>query len=64
MMILTVCGGDRSIHLVELMGEKSFHTGVLPTYATIGIWAPLLLTLLRLLQGIVGRWGVTRIIII
>ncbi|MCL4532101.1 MAG: MFS transporter, partial [Actinobacteria bacterium] len=33
--------------------------GVVPTYSSIGVWAPLLLVLMRLLQGfaIGGEWG-------
>jgi len=34
-----------------LVGGGTFLIGVLPTYATIGIWAPILLMLMRLLQG-------------
>jgi MFS family permease len=42
-----------------LMGIGTFLIGVLPTHATIGLAAPLLLTLLRLIQGIGvgGEWG-------
>jgi metabolite-proton symporter len=42
-----------------LMGGATFAMGLLPTYATIGIAAPLLLTLLRLVQGFAlgGEWG-------
>ncbi|MGH3584817.1 MAG: MFS transporter [Pseudonocardia sp.] len=42
-----------------LMGGATFLIGVLPTYATIGVWAPILLTVLRFLQGIGlgGEWG-------
>jgi MFS family permease len=34
-----------------LMGGSTFLVGVLPTYSAIGVWAPLLLVILRLIQG-------------
>jgi MFS family permease len=34
-----------------LMGGSTFLVGVLPTYSSIGAWAPLLLVILRLIQG-------------
>jgi MFS family permease len=42
-----------------LTGLATFLVGVLPGYASIGIAAPLLLTLLRLVQGfgVGGEWG-------
>ena len=42
-----------------LMGIGTFLIGVLPTYNTIGIAAPILLVLLRIVQGIGvgGEWG-------
>jgi MHS family shikimate/dehydroshikimate transporter-like MFS transporter len=42
-----------------LMGISTFLIGVLPTYESIGVAAPLLLLLLRVLQGIAvgGEWG-------
>jgi len=42
-----------------LMGVATFCIGLLPTYDTIGAWAPVLLILLRLLQGfgVGGEWG-------
>ncbi|MCW0213015.1 MAG: MHS family MFS transporter [Pseudonocardia sp.] len=42
-----------------IMGIGTALIGVLPTYASIGIAAPLLLTFLRILQGVAvgGEWG-------
>ncbi|WP_258341437.1 MFS transporter [Saccharopolyspora gregorii] len=37
---------------VAVMGTATMLTGILPTYASIGIWAPILLTLLRIVQGL------------
>ena len=41
------------------MGIATFAIGLLPNYATIGVWAPILLVLLRVVQGIAvgGEWG-------
>jgi MFS family permease len=47
------------ITTLSLMGAATALMGVLPGYATIGIAAPILLTLLRVVQGIGvgGEWG-------
>lgn len=54
-----LCGhfGDRigrkalMVATLLVMGLASTLVGVLPTYATLGIWAPVLLTALRIVQG-------------
>lgn len=42
-----------------LMGAATVLVGLLPGYSTIGLWAPILLVTLRLLQGFAvgGEWG-------
>lgn len=53
--------GRKSMLVLTLliMGTATFLVGVLPTYAQIGAWAPVLLVTLRVLQGIGigGEWG-------
>ena len=53
--------GRKSMLVITLMimGIATFLIGLVPTYATIGIAAPLLLLLLRVAQGIGlgGEWG-------
>lgn len=42
-----------------LMGVASFLIGILPSYATIGVAAPVILVVLRIAQGVAvgGEWG-------
>jgi MHS family shikimate/dehydroshikimate transporter-like MFS transporter len=44
---------------VLIMGIATFLIGLLPTYASAGVWAPLMLLALRIFQGIGigGEWG-------
>ena len=44
---------------ILLVGAVTFLMGCLPTYAQIGVWAPILLVALRFMQGFAvgGEWG-------
>ncbi|HUK06247.1 MAG TPA: MFS transporter [Stellaceae bacterium] len=47
------------ISTLMLMGVATFLVGFVPTYASIGIWGAIILTVLRVIQGIGvgGEWG-------
>lgn len=53
--------GRKSMLVVTMvmMGGASFLIGVLPTYATVGVVAPILLVVVRVVQGVAvgGEWG-------
>lgn len=53
--------GRKNVLLVTLvlMGVATTAIGLLPTYAQIGVWAPILLVTCRALQGLAvgGEWG-------
>ncbi|MFD6953701.1 MULTISPECIES: MFS transporter [unclassified Nocardiopsis] len=53
--------GRKQLLVISLlmMGGATFAVGLLPTYAAVGVAAPLLLTLLRVVQGFAlgGEWG-------
>ncbi|MFJ9413856.1 MFS transporter [Streptomyces sp. NPDC101227] len=53
--------GRKKLLVVSLlmMGGATFAMGLLPTFGTIGVAAPVLLTVLRLIQGFAlgGEWG-------
>lgn len=53
--------GRKNVLILTLliMGIATFLIGLLPSYASVGIWAPVLLLVLRIFQGIGigGEWG-------
>ena len=53
--------GRKTVLILTLliMGIATFLIGLLPTYASAGVWAPLMLLALRIFQGIGigGEWG-------
>ena len=53
--------GRKNVLVVTLllMGIATFAIGLMPTYATLGVWAPILLVVLRFVQGLGlgGEWG-------
>jgi len=60
--------GRKSMLVLTLfiMGVSTFCIGLLPTYASIGVFAPILLIVLRVIQGIGlgGEWGGASLIVL
>jgi MHS family shikimate/dehydroshikimate transporter-like MFS transporter len=60
--------GRKSMLMITMicMGLSTALIGVLPTYAQVGIWAPVFLVLLRVVQGIAlgGEWGGASLMVI
>jgi MHS family shikimate/dehydroshikimate transporter-like MFS transporter len=60
--------GRKSMLVVTLMmmGLATFCVGLLPTYQTIGVAAPILLVLLRFIQGlgVGGEWGAAVLMVV
>src|SRR5688572_28369979 len=44
---------------LTMMGLATFAMGLMPSYDTIGVWAPILMVVLRFVQGLAvgGEWG-------
>jgi metabolite-proton symporter len=44
---------------LTMMGVATFLMGLMPIYATIGVWAPIMMVALRFVQGLAvgGEWG-------
>jgi metabolite-proton symporter len=44
---------------LTMMGLATFAMGLMPSYASIGVWAPILMVVLRFIQGLAvgGEWG-------